>query len=151
MLRQLFSLAAVSLVAASLLGCGGGGPELYEAKGKVTYKGAPVAGANLTFQGTEGAMSVATTNDQGEFSLVTFGRPGAPLGEYKVGIMKMSNMAGAPANPKPEDMAKMMQGKSMPKQENELPAKYAAPQTSGLTATVSKDASQNVYPFDLTE
>jgi hypothetical protein len=139
----------MGLALVALGGCGAGGPSLYEVKGKVTHNGAAVSGATLTFMNAEGKMSTGTTNAQGEYALVTFGRPGALPGDYKVGITKIGNMAGAPANPKPEDMIKMMQGKSMPKQENELPGKYAAPQTSGLTATVTTDPTKNVFTFDL--
>ena len=72
-------------------------------------------------------------------------------GDYKVGVCKVAGMKGAPARPKPEDMIKMMQmqGKERPKPKNELPGKYQSPETSGLNATVTTDATKNVFPFDL--
>lgn len=146
--RRFMSLVAVGLVVCLVGGCGNGA-KLYPAKGKVTYKGAAVAGASVTFQHPDGQIVVGTTNAQGEFTIQTGARPGATLGEYKVGIAKIGAMEGAPANPKPEDMIKMMKGKSMPKPKNELPEKYAAPQTSGLTAPVTSDATKNNFTFDL--
>ena len=149
MFRQLMALAAVVLAIVALGGCGGGSSGLYEAKGKVTYKGAPVAGASVTFQHSEGQVSSGTTDAQGEFKLVTFGRPGAPLGQYTVGVRKSEASEGAVAAPKPEDMIKMMKGKSIPRPKEELPAKFSAPQTSGLSAAVTTDATKNVFTFDL--
>jgi hypothetical protein len=149
--RQLMRMAMLGGVIVAFGGCGGGSLDLYPAKGKVTYKGAPVAEANVTFMHTNGQLSVASTDAQGEFSLTTAGQPGAPLGDYTVGIRKIKDVAGMPTNPKPEDMMKMMQGagKTMPKPENELPAKYAAPQTSELKATVTEDEAKNNFPFEL--
>ena len=132
-------------------GCGESGPGLYPAKGRVVYKEAPVAGANVTFFAADGRIATASTNADGQFSLMTGTKPGVALGDYQVGITKLNQMEGMPANPKPEDMAKMMsmKSRSMPKQENALPTKYATPQGSGLTATVTKDASKNEFKFNL--
>lgn len=131
-----------------LSGCGGQGG-LIPATGKVTYKGQPVAGATLTFiHANGGTPAVGVTDDKGEFSVNTQGRPGLLVGEYKVGITKMS-MSGDTKSLKPDDMMKMQATKTTPQAKSEIPAKYAAPTLSGLTVTVTKDKAANVFPFDL--
>lgn len=154
MFRKLLGVAAVGLLIVGMAGCGGtgGGPRLYPAKGKVTYKGQPVARANVTFVSGQGQVLGAITNEAGEFTLSTQGRPGAAPGTYKVAISKMSQREGMPANPKPEDMAKMVSPKGdVPQAKNELPGKYMAPETSGLTATVTEDGAKNNFTFDLAD
>jgi hypothetical protein len=144
-------LAAVGLVVFVVGGCGQSGPKLCPVKGKVTYKGAAVAGASVTFVHPNGQIAVGQTDAQGAFALMTAGRPGVAAGDYKVGIAKMAAIEGAPANPKPEDMIKMMKGKSMPKPKSELPEKYASPEKSGFTANVTTDATKNNFTFDMTD
>ena len=148
-LRQL-GIAAVMLVVAGVMGCGSKDAALFAVKGKVTYKGQPVANAAMTFAHSGGQMSIGSTDANGEFTLTTFGKPGAPVGQYKVGIRKQAQRAGVPADPKPEDMIKMMQGKkAIPEPESLLPEKFGDPNLSGLTATVTEDKSKNDFTFDL--
>jgi hypothetical protein len=149
----MLSLALVGAVFIAVSGCSESGPKLYQAKGVVKYKGAPLADASVTLMNAQGRMSVGTTNAQGEFTVMTFGRPGAELGAYQVGIIKTEKMADAPATAKPEDMIKMMnmKTKSMPRPKSEIPEKYGRPASSGFSATVVEDETKNVYTFDLTE
>ena len=150
MFRQSLRLVVWVGVCAGLLGCGGGGG-LTPAKGKVSYKGQPVAGATVSFIPAEGTPAVGVTDVQGEFSVKTQGRFGTTVGKHRVGICKYAS-SGDTSNLKPEDMAKMMgpSGK-MPEPKSELPLKYAAPQTSGFEANVTAEASKNVFTFDLTD
>jgi hypothetical protein len=148
------SLSLMGVICVVIAGCGeSGGPRLYPATGKVTYNGTPVTGANLTFVHSDGQVSAASTDGQGAFAMVTFGRPGAVPGQYQVAITKTGSIPGAPADPKPEDMMKMMntQTRSIEQAKNELPEKYAQPQTSGLTAVVTEDKAKNVFAFDLSD
>jgi hypothetical protein len=95
------------------------------------------------------------TDANGEFTVTTSGRPGAIIGDHKVGITKMTEGAAATniENPTPDDMKKMQMGggaaASPPK--SEIPERYANPENSGLTATVSSDASQNEFEFPLVD
>jgi hypothetical protein len=145
-----------------LVGCGGGksGPQLAQAKGKVIYKSNPVAGASVTFASEQGELAAGITNEQGEFTLSTGGRPGAMLGTHKVYVSKAASAPGMPQdakNLKAEDMMKMQkaamgQAKPPAPPKSEIPTKYADPRTSPLPpATVSSDASKNVFEFTLVD
>lgn len=133
-----------------LLGCGPGGPTLYPATGTVTLDGKAVEGAEVVFAAPGGGLATGTTDAAGKFSLSTGGKPGAPEGEYGVSVTKQSITGGSmPANPTPEDMAKMVKENTMPKVEHLLPPKYSTIQSSGLTATVTKDKAKNDFPLNL--
>ncbi|QDV67015.1 hypothetical protein Poly24_07060 [Rosistilla carotiformis] len=55
------------------LGCSGSSvPETYPISGTVTYQGAPVADATITFSPTAGRPASGTTDDGGTFQLTTF-------------------------------------------------------------------------------
>lgn len=133
--------------------CDTSGVKLAKVQGHVKYKGAPLKGANVKFYPSEGPMAIGITDDEGNFSLTTNGRPGAVVGTHKVSITKMSDSAGPaiPASPTPEDMMKMqkaaMSQPSGPK--SEIPEMYGSPDTSKLTADVSANASENEFEFPL--
>ena len=133
---------------AGLLGCGAGGG-LAPAKGKVTYKGQPVAGATVTFIPPSGTPAIGVTNEKGEFEVKTQGRPGTTVGKHRIGVSKYAS-SGDTSNMKPEDLMKMAgPGGKIEPPKSELPLKYAAPQISGLEAEVTSDKSKNVFTFDL--
>lgn len=135
-------------------GCGGkksvpGRPDTVPVKVVVTYKGQPVEEANVQFlpavggDATSGVAATGITDAQGTARLTTFDQnDGAVPGSYRVCIRKSVPVGGAgeadpDAPPKPAQYRE------------ELPVKYAAPETSGLTAEVSK--SQTEFIFDLTD
>lgn len=153
MIRQLLGAALAGLAMLALAGCtggGGGGGALYPVKGKVTYKGAPVAGATVTFiPSGQGQPATGQTDASGMYSLNTGTRPGAGVGQYKVTVTKYATSGTAQLTP--EDMAKMQKEGKTPEAKSEVPGKYAAPQTSGLQANVTQDASKNVFDFELTD
>lgn len=156
LLRCLF-IASLGIVTAA--GCGGDGPAVAKVTGKVTLKGAPIKGANVQFHPEKGPMAVGITDDQGNFTLTTNGRPGAPIGLNKVAISKPAPAPGAgsmPTNPSPEDMAKMAaqaaKGGTLKRTEppkSEVPEQYGNPSTSNLTADVSSNAADNTFEFNL--
>jgi len=120
-----------------LAGCGGGNhPPTGRVSGVVTYRGAPVDGAEVTFFAKQGRPASAVTDSQGKFVLSTFGsKDGAVPGEHVVVISKKGE---APANPKnPYAPAK-----------NLLPVRYADRQKTPLTATIAID-KPNEFTFDL--
>jgi hypothetical protein len=133
--------------------CDTSGVKLAKVKGHVTYKGAPLKGASVKFYPEKGPMAIGMTDDSGDFTLTTNGRPGATIGSHKVAITKVSGPAGPamPANPSPEDMMKMQKAQmnkpSRPK--SEIPESYGAPESSKLSAEVSANAAENEFEFPL--
>ena len=158
--RHLLSCIFIAMLGfVATTGCDSGGPAIAKVTGKVTLKGAPIKGATVQFHPEKGPMAVGMTDDQGNFTLTTNGRPGAPLGMNNVAISKPAPSAtgnSMPANPKPEDMAKMAaqmsQSGSLKRTEppkSEVPEKYSNPSSSGLKADVSSNAADNVFEFPL--
>lgn len=90
------SLAAV-LVAASVLGCGGGAkdrPKLAPAAGVAKFKGKPIAEATITFYPEKGPPAVGRTDAEGKFAVKTNGQLGAVVGKNKVTVIDESNKTG---------------------------------------------------------
>lgn len=154
----------MSLVA---VGCGQSGPKLYPVSGTVTYDGQPLEGASVLFIPQGGRPSMGMTDGSGKFTIATNGKPGAPQGTYNVTVSKQAGATAAAAAEMPADseevgeeemkkmqdqMRKMTEGgmmnRSSPK--SAIPEKYALPEGSGLNATVTDDASKNVFEFPLT-
>jgi hypothetical protein len=152
------SLLAGFLVA--LTGCGSGASTgLVPAKGTVTYKGKPVEGATVTFVFPDKQVSTGITDANGQFTLTTGGRPGAPVGKAKVAITKQTggpSVGKAPDQLTPEDMMKMYAasggGDAMKKAaqevKSEIPEQYGNPDTSNLVADVLK-SGDNTFQFNL--
>lgn len=155
--RRLFlgsALAAAMLVTS---GCGGPPkPAVEKAAGTVTYKGAPVKGATVTFIYNDGTASTGVTDDQGKFKMMTDSVEGARIGKAKVTITKSATVSGLPAAPKPEDMMKMAasQGKDMKDAANaksEIPAKYGDQTLTPLSAEVTAGSPNEAITFELTD
>ena len=144
----------VMSIALGLTGCGGPAqPKLYPTTGTVTWKGAPLADATVSFVPSVGAPSDGKTDAQGKFTIMTNGKPGAPAGACKVTVSKFAGAAPSmPSAPKPEDMMKMYEAKKKGQvDKGEIPAKFGRPDTSGLAAEVTTDAAKNVFTFELKE
>ncbi len=148
-----FGLLLTSLTA----GCGGSdGVELATAGGTVTLQGAPVAGASVTFIPEKGPVAVGTTNDQGKFKLSTGGRPGASLGKCGVSVTLVApsdELSGKTPEEQSMELTKKMgdaQGKYGEKESKSLvPEKYSRSDSSGLSFTVTSDASKNDFAITL--
>ena len=160
----------ICLVAGMLAGCTAGSSGTIPVTGKVTKGGQPVSGAAVTFApgATDGKPAAGTTDASGVYKLTTFvNGDGALPGSYKVTITKFPGAetpgveAGKVANPQDVDaIYKSMekQGKNVlgrptapPKEAaNEIAAKFARTDTSGLTAEVKAGAT-NAFDFDVTE
>jgi hypothetical protein len=125
----------ISLIPLVFVGCGKGDSRTptHAVRGKVTDGSKPLAHAQVVFHPiatTAGTPKPrAKTDANGEFSLTTYdGNDGAPAGQYKVSVEQLL------ADPKNPDAGPT----------NRLPAKYADPEKSGLTATVN--AGPNELP-----
>jgi hypothetical protein len=100
----------------------------------VTYKAKPIAGAHVSFSPVEGSGRAATgiTDSDGQFTLGTFAATdGAIPGPYRVSVIAR----GPDRPPRPGEVDTGMPGETMPG-EALIPAKYFAPDTSGLTHEV---------------
>jgi hypothetical protein len=92
MARRLLGIAFVSVFGVGLMGCTGGSgrSDLVQAKGKVLYKGQPVAGATVMFTPTEkGSPANGITDASGAFTMSTLGRPGVTVGKHRVTVTKV--------------------------------------------------------------
>jgi len=119
------------------------------------YEGKPVSGAVVTFAVSNSPLAIATTDSSGSFIMTTAGRKGAPIGLAKVGVSKSQDSSSTmPTSPKADDMIKMAKDEmKKPKtvKKPPIPAKYANPEQSGLTADISADASANDFSFILND
>lgn len=123
-----------------------GRPPVFPASGRVTYNGAPLAEAFVTFSpesGTHGASGM--TDVEGKYALTTFKQgDGAPAGNYTVTITK----AEPKVTPNPADPENLPPLKV--EQRHLIPKKYSSPSTSGLKAAVT-DGGENAFAFELTD
>jgi hypothetical protein len=144
-----------AILTPAISGCGGAAPsnrpKTIAVKGAVTYKGAPVADALLTFipKDAKGKGAVGKTDASGQYQLTTFAPgDGAVPGSYSVTIAKTTSKS-----PLTEDQEHELMGKGMPLPppviKDELPVKYKQDKTSGLTAEVKEGAGP--VNFDLTD
>lgn len=127
-------------------GCGGE-PGLARVKGRVTYKGQPVASGQIFFSpeagGTRGAQ--ADLASDGSYDLGTFGPgDGAYVGKHKVSIVAQGPDKPIPPKMKGKMMAEDMQGSGDPL----VPRKYFSAETSGLAAEVVAGKT-NTFDFEL--
>ena len=85
----LWKTLALSAIALAASGCGPGGPRLYKAGGTVTYKKAPLPGAQVTFSYDDGNFASGYTDAAGKFTLTYLNNPaGARAGKCKVSVSK---------------------------------------------------------------
>ncbi len=148
--------AMICLCVAVFAGCGGEKVKrdpVFPVKGKVTYKGKPVVGADVVFAHEGGKRSAfGRTDDEGAYQLTTFGsNDGAVPGKQSVTISKPTAAPSEPEAPV-ESEAYVPPGYGPPpkaqKTGNEIPAKYAQAATSGLVAVVNEDG-ENEINFEL--
>jgi len=120
----------------------------------VSYKGAPVADATVTFISEEGEPSAAygTTDGSGIAKLKTYEEgDGAVLGKQKVTINKeqITGTQSVAAQDSPDYVPPV--GSTPPPQVKHLiPAKYSAPNTSPLAAEVTASGPTE-FKFELAD
>jgi hypothetical protein len=109
------------------------GQKLTPVKGKVTYKGAPLAKGRITFMPSKPGNTSSGEIVNGEYTLSTY-KPsdGAPAGQYKVSISSWTQ--------EPD-----MQSAGVPA----IPKKYFNADQSKLTADVTEKSTP--IDFDLTD
>lgn len=141
---SVFCLILTTII--TTLGCGSG-PRMQPVTGTVTYKGAPVVGANVTLnvvgETAEAKPARGVTDANGKFSVKTYFAPGddragALLGHYKITLEKFPQVSGIADPYKPGGIVK-----------NELPAKYASVQQSPFEKEVT--AGSNDFTLELVD
>lgn len=139
--RSLY-LGILFSVCSSLLGCGKGKEpweKVYPVHGIVNLDGKPVGGASITLVPQDKAVPdsvrpTATSSWDGTFELGTYGTgDGAPAGIYKAVVVRFP-VIGPPSSPAPGP--------------NDLPAKYARPDTTDLSVQI-KEGETDLPPLEL--
>ena len=107
-------------------------PKLVAFTGRVLYKGLPVSVGGVLTELADSALmgAVGALNENGEFTLMTNGEPGAYVGEHKLAVSAMSG--GSPPVPI-------------------VPGHYTQPSTTPLRLVVTSDPSANRAEFILEE
>lgn len=158
MMKKHFGLLGLSLSAVALIcsGCGGSSAKVagvVPVTGVVTFQGAPVQGASVTFypDGPGGRAAAGTTDAQGKYQLTTLNaNDGATPGKYKVMVSKMET-SGLGATMTQEEQTKYLEQHGSPpptETKNVLPQQYSDVTATPLTATVA-DGDKNEFNFDL--
>jgi hypothetical protein len=119
-----------------LVGCSSKDAASNKVKGKVTWKNEPLKGGSITFVSAADKQQRATTllNMDGTYEMTN-----APVGEVKISLSGPSRVSSE--HPPTAGGAKAMLTSSFPE-------KYKDPEKSGLTYTVTSEATQEKN-FDL--
>lgn len=144
-MRNLVPTILVVTIALGLSGCQKSDrPKLYPVTGTITYDGAPLADATVTFLPENGKVAVGATDASGNYTLYTQGEPGATEGMFRISIV-------AEAQTKkytPEEFEKLTDAERAKAHQSRIPARYANPNGAELTATVTP-SGPNHFPFNL--
>jgi len=135
--RSLATALLSGLVLVSTIGCGGGPPTI-PVTGKVTVDGQPLAKGSLLFKPEEGLKiprEPSGTIENGDYSISTDGKPGAPLGKYKVVIVAHQEIDST----KPDAV------------KSPFNAKYSHPYKTDLKVEVVASPAAGAYDFKLTK
>jgi hypothetical protein len=123
------------LVCGLMVGCNQdtkGRVDTISVTGKVTVAGQPLNNGTITFVPVSGTNTASGEIQGGSYSLTTYAKgDGAPPGDYKVAISAYSSK---PEMGKPAERA--------------IPEKYFNAESSGLTASVSKQSRTFDFKLD---
>jgi len=142
LVNRLVACLALGVLAYATAGCNTA-PTLAPVKGTVTVGGKPATSGFVTFKpdkakgNTVGVEPVGEISSSGEYTLQTKGKPGAPLGAYKVVV------AGGGAVP-------MDNTKVGAQPTNQFNNTYASVETTPLEVTVVDKPAAGAYDLKLT-
>ncbi|WP_406698633.1 carboxypeptidase-like regulatory domain-containing protein [Singulisphaera sp. Ch08] len=87
-MKRAHCLTSLALLAAGVIGCGGGEAKRYPVHGIITLNGKPYPNATVEFVPDPSNVAISAGNDvtgpEGTFKIASMGRSGLPLGKYKV-------------------------------------------------------------------
>lgn len=143
------------------IGCGPGLPRRAPTTGTVTVQGRPIAGAVVQFlcKGSP-RISMGKTDTEGDFVLTTYEEgDGAVVGTNLVSVsvpyqgrLSSAPLPGAPGPASDRDIqlvsARARLKSAVQRHRSPIPAKYATPETSGLTFDV-KAGEENHFEIQL--
>jgi hypothetical protein len=147
------ALAAAALLGAlSAAGCDDDVGKRYSVTGRVLFNGEPLQGKTgaVVFKpdplrGNKCTVeAIGTIDTEGNFTLFTKSKAGAPLGQYTV-IVTASEPGQAQAN------NRVATGRNRKAPPPLIPARYAHEATSGLTKEVVADPPAGAYDLNLTK
>ncbi len=156
MFQRLFLLGAVACACVANVGCGGekrpeGFPEVAECSIKILQEGAPLEGAKVNLVAQDPALMRwgcgGVTNADGVVELRTNGYPGAPVGSFKVVVLKTETVGGAQTK---EDYQRQMQGENLgPEETFDLVDRKYADQTQTPFTLEVKAGKNETQEFDV--
>ena len=167
MVNRIYGLVPGLLCFCIAAGCNGDGTtvKLAKAGGNLTYKGSPLAGAQVTFMPEKGPLAIGMTDLNGDFKLNSGAIAGCAVGPAKVAIKVDSpeddagSVVDLPTPKTPQEVdehskkvgeATMAHQKKMSEPKKSLiPKKYKDVATSGLAFTIESDSSKNNFKIDL--
>jgi hypothetical protein len=135
------SFLMLSICVGLSIGCGSESVKLVPASGRVTVNGKPLTAGTVTFRpdkskgNTFGGEPMGELNSEGVYTIETNGKPGAPLGSYKVTIMS--------SGPTTEDNTKV-------KAQSLVNMTYFHADTTPLTIEVVQQPAAGAYDLKLT-
>jgi hypothetical protein len=143
---SVISRVAACLIFGLLVGCRGGtqGPPLAKVSGKVTYKGEPLANANVLFVPSKGRPAQGTTDQEGLFTLTTNkDGDGAAVGEHVIIVTKIAPPEGMSEQEFAEKQKSAGAGSNV-RGKSAVPEKYTMVSTSPLKYTVTSGENKDV-------
>ncbi len=152
MIGKTSGLCGLLFVFSTVIGCSGtpaGQRPTAPVEVTITYKGAPVAGATVTFVTTEEPKAAnGITNEAGVATLTTYqAKDGAIIGTNLVTVSKMEVDPKGEKPPADPAQADVVGYTPLTPLKSLLPKKYSMPGTSGIQADVVK--GKNTFKYEL--
>lgn len=137
-------VVSLALVAVPIFGCSSKAPVSGKrVTGTVTYNGAPVEGASVSFISPT-ASGYGSTDKDGHFTLRSSQGEGVPVGDYKVTVTKIEVLAAGKEATSETDYVPPDPNVPPPQPKDLLPAKYKQAETTPLSGNVTESGPNEV-------
>jgi len=138
-------VALVLVASVSFTGCGGDSLETHAVSGTVQHDGKPLSNVGVTFtpwDGTAGPPAVGRTDENGNFTLSTFGEEdGAVTGTHRVTVAVVGSASGEEGPTSADEYA--------PAPPPPFPKKYMTPDSSDIEVNVPADTDAGDLKIEL--